>query len=134
MTKAQLATTCTPENGTSIEQYINSGTGGGVVISDDIFKYISCKSGYPHSGCPGESSCSRRSPFSLLTYSRPPGIINDHTYSKVADKGCPDAVKKRTTPDARLANMANIILPRAVDSVECSATETCLTVQSTPFY
>jgi hypothetical protein len=29
--------------------------------------------------------------------------------------------------------MANIILPRAVDSVECSATETCLTVQSTPF-
>ncbi|KAK4125357.1 hypothetical protein N657DRAFT_633195 [Parathielavia appendiculata] len=44
-----------------------------------------------------------------------------------------NAVKKRTTPDARLANVANILLPRATDSVDCSATEACLSISSTPF-
>lgn len=43
------------------------------------------------------------------------------------------AVKKRTTPDARLANVANILAPRSVDSVECSATEMCLSLSNTPF-
>ncbi|KAK4032030.1 hypothetical protein C8A01DRAFT_20844, partial [Parachaetomium inaequale] len=44
-----------------------------------------------------------------------------------------DAVKKRT-PDARLANLARaVIAPRAAGSVECSATEVCLSVQAVPF-
>ncbi|KAH6854677.1 hypothetical protein B0I37DRAFT_336712 [Chaetomium sp. MPI-CAGE-AT-0009] len=43
-----------------------------------------------------------------------------------------NAVKKRDTPNARLANVANII-PRDAASVDCSATEMCFSVQNSPF-
>jgi hypothetical protein len=49
---------------------------------------------------------------------------------------CPrdsNAVKKRETPDARLANLANALSPRALDSVECTATEMCFSLANTPF-
>ncbi len=43
------------------------------------------------------------------------------------------AVKKRHTPDARLANVALAIAPRSADSVECSSSELCLSLQDAPF-
>ncbi|EAQ93842.1 predicted protein [Chaetomium globosum CBS 148.51] len=43
-----------------------------------------------------------------------------------------NAVKKRDTPNARLANVANII-PRDAATVECSASEMCFSVQNSPF-
>ncbi|KAK3313242.1 hypothetical protein B0H66DRAFT_595676 [Apodospora peruviana] len=49
------------------------------------------------------------------------------------DKFVSNAVKRRTTPNAQLANIAYAIQPRAADSVTCSATEMCLSVQKTPF-
>ncbi|KAK3303012.1 uncharacterized protein B0T15DRAFT_504291 [Chaetomium strumarium] len=47
-----------------------------------------------------------------------------------------NAVKKRTTPDARLGNMANILVVSRRDSassVTCAATEMCLSIQKYPF-
>jgi hypothetical protein len=44
------------------------------------------------------------------------------------------AVKKRSTPNARLANVANALSTRSADSVECSATEMCFSLANTPFY
>lgn len=44
-----------------------------------------------------------------------------------------NAVKKRDTPNARLANVANIIPRDATGAVECSATEMCFSVQNSPF-
>jgi hypothetical protein len=45
-----------------------------------------------------------------------------------------NAVKKRTTPDARLGNIANILVARdSATSVTCSATEMCLSVEKYPF-
>ena len=41
--------------------------------------------------------------------------------------------KRRTTPDARLANVARAIAPRSADSVECSKTELCLSLENAPF-
>ncbi|KAK3903724.1 hypothetical protein C8A05DRAFT_32536 [Staphylotrichum tortipilum] len=43
------------------------------------------------------------------------------------------AVKKRTTPDAKFANVALAIARRSADSVECSSTELCLALEGTPF-
>lgn len=43
------------------------------------------------------------------------------------------AVKKRSTPDAKLANVAIALEARSAGSVECSATEMCFSLQNTPF-
>ncbi|KAK0710229.1 hypothetical protein B0T26DRAFT_805715 [Lasiosphaeria miniovina] len=58
-----------------------------------------------------------------------PGVFLSYDIFQIVS----NAVKKRMTPNAQLANIAYIVRPRVSPSLSCTATEMCFSVSKAPF-